>query len=63
MKNCVILPSSLKSIEYISFFGVRNLKAVEGLFMFFFSVPKCYLLLFYMKERNASVTYNISQTN
>ena len=33
-------------IAYFSFFDVRNLKAVEGLFMF--SVPKFYLLLFYL---------------
>ena len=35
MKNCVTSPSSLKSILYFSFYGVRNLKAVDGFFMFF----------------------------
>ena len=35
IKNYVPFPSSLKSIAYFSFFGVRNLKAVEGLFTFF----------------------------
>ena len=30
------LPSSLKSVAYFSFFGVRNVKAVECLFVFFF---------------------------
>ena len=35
MKNYVPFPTSLQSIAYFSFFGVRNLKEVEGLFMFF----------------------------
>ena len=30
MKIFVTLPTSLKRIAYLSFFGVRNLKAVEG---------------------------------
>ena len=57
IKNQVPFPSSLKSIAYFSFFGVRNLNAVEGLFMF--SLPKFDLLLFYLMERTASATYNI----
>ena len=51
----------MKSIAYFSLFGVRNLKAVEGLIMF--SLPKFDLLLFYMMERRASPTYNILQAN
>ena len=35
MKKYVPFPFSLKSIPYFSFFGVGNLKAVEGIFMFF----------------------------
>ena len=35
MKTYVPNPSSFKSIAFFSFFGVRNLKAVEGLFLFF----------------------------
>ena len=35
MKNYAPFPSSLESISYFSFFGVRNLKAVEGIFMVF----------------------------
>ena len=61
MKNYVPFPSSLKSIANFSFFGVRNLKAVEGFFMF--SLPKFHLLLFYLMERTASATYNILQAN
>ena len=34
--NFITFPSSWKSIAYFSFFGVKNPKAVEGLFMFFF---------------------------
>ena len=44
MKNYVPFQSSLKSIAYFSFFCVRNLKAVECLFMF--SIPKFDLFLF-----------------
>ena len=44
-----------------SFFGVRNPKAVDGLFIFF--VPKYNLSLFHLRERSASATYNISQDN
>ena len=58
MNNYVFFPPSLKSIADFSFFGLRNLKAVEGLFMF--SLPKFDLLLFYLMERRASATYNIS---
>ena len=54
MKNYVPFPSSLKSIAYFSFFGVRNLKAVEGIFMF--SLPKFDLFLFSLMERRASAT-------
>ena len=61
IKNYVPFPSSLKSIAYFSFFGVRNLKAVEGLFMFF--LPNFDLLLFYLMERKASATYNKLQAN
>ena len=35
MKNCVTFLSSLKNIASFSFVGVRNLKAVEGPFVFF----------------------------
>ena len=62
MKSCVTLPSTVKSIAYYSFFGVKNLKAVEGLFMFF-SVPQFDLIFFYLVERSASATYNIEQAN
>ena len=34
-KEACPIPSSLKSIAYFSFFGVRNLKAVEGFSIFF----------------------------
>ena len=61
MKNYVPFPSSLKSIPYFSFFCVRNLEAVECVFMF--SPPKFDLFLFYLMERRASATYNISQAN
>ena len=62
IKYFVTFPSSLKNIAYISFFGVRNLIAVEGLFMLFY-VPKFDLLLFYPFESSASATYNLSQDN
>ena len=42
-----------EKIAYLSVFGVRNLRAVEGLFMFY-SVPKLDLLLFYLMKRSAS---------
>ena len=61
MKDYVPFPSSWKSIAYFSFFGVRNLKAVAGIFKF--SLPKFDLFLFYLMERRASATYNISQAN
>ena len=61
MKNYVPFQSSLKSIAYFSFFGVRNLKAVAGLFMF--STPKFDFLFFYLMGRRASATYNILQVN
>ena len=61
MKNYVPFPSSLKSIAYFIFFGVRNFKEVEGFFMFF--LPKFDLLRFYLMERRASATYNILQAN
>ena len=61
MKNCVTSPSSLENTANLSFFGVWDLIAVEGLFMF--SVPKLDLSLFYLIERSASVTYKMSQAN
>ena len=48
MKNYVPFRSSFKSTAY--FFGVRNLKAVECIFMF--SLPKFDLLLFYPIKYN-----------
>ena len=36
MKNFINVLSPSKSIAYFSYFGMRNLKAAEGLFMFFF---------------------------
>ena len=61
IKNSVPFSSQLNSFACFSFFGVRNLKAVEGTFMF--SPPKFDLFLFYLIERRASATYNISQAN
>ena len=50
-----------KNMAYLSFFGVRNLITVEGLFIF--SVPKFDLLLFFPIERSISATCNMSQAN
>ena len=61
IQNCVTFPSSLKSIAYLSFFCVKDLKKAEGLFIFF-SVPKSDMLLFDLMERSASATYDISQS-
>ena len=58
MKNYVPFPASLKSIAYFSFFGVRHLKAVEGLFLF----CPFQILIFYF-FRGASVIYDIAQAN
>ena len=58
MKNYVPFPSSLKSIAYFSFFGVKNLKAVEGLFMFF--PTKIWFIIFsiwWKEEHQQLITY------
>ena len=56
MKNYVPFPSSLKSIVHFSFFGVRNPKAVEGLFMFF--PTKIWFVTFLSEEYQQLITYN-----
>ena len=61
MKNYVPFQSSLNSIAYFSFFGVRNAIAMK--IFSCFSLPKFDLLLFYLIERRASATYNILQAN
>ena len=55
-------PILIESIAYLSFFGVRNLKAVEGLFIFF-PYQQFDLLLFYLMERKQSASFNILQAN
>ena len=58
INNCATFPSPLDNIAYLSIFDVRNIIAVEVLFMF--SVPKFYLFFFFFRiERRASVTYNL----
>ena len=59
--NFVPFPSSFKRITFFGFFGVRNIKAVDGVLMFY--LPKFDFFLFYLMERRESGFYNISQAN
>ena len=57
MKNYVPFPPSLKSIAHFSFFGVRYLKAVEGIFMFF-PTKICFFSIWWKEEHQQLITYH-----
>ena len=55
-------PILIEKYRVLQLLSVRNLKSLK-VFSCFFSIPKIYSLLFYMMERCAPATYNISQAN